>query len=583
MRHLISAIYNLFSKQEKQSLYGLFILILIGSILEVTGIGMFMPLMLSIADSNLIESNVLFQRFVNTLSINSPNGLILTAIILLISVQLIKFAFLSFLALKTMKFSFSLQARISEDLFEKYLSSNYDFHLQINSSTLIRNIINESSLFTTSAVIPALFLITEVFILFAISIFLFVLEPIGFLLIFLIILSAAGTFYLLFKNKILYWGQQRQKNDGLKLKVVQEGFKGIKEIILFNLSSFYKSQYQSHNRLSAESNSKQATLNQIPRLWIELVSMFALGSLVFLLVHQNTEFSILLAKLGIFAAAAIRIMPSATRILSSIQALRFSRPVVEIIQSSLKDGTKSTKDNSSNINNILSPSFSFNNYISFNNVSFKYPNTNDYVLRNLSLKLKKGKIYGISGPSGAGKSTFIDLLMGIVDPTEGILSVDDNPLSEVKDAWHSNISYVPQNIFLFDDTIKNNVLLGTNNDCIGDAEIYQVLESVRLKDFINQQPNGLYTNIGEHGDKISGGQRQRLGIARALLRNADLLILDESTSAVDKKTELDIFENLINLKNQKTIFFITHREELLKFADEILDINDLQIFASKNQ
>ena len=545
----------------------LFLLILIGTFFEAFGIGLVLPLIISITSDFGSSSNYLLDNIYSLLNLSNQREAIVFFVSTLIIVSIIKFLYLSFLAWYQMSYSFGLLARISNSILKNYMFKDYFFHIQNNSSILIRNTINEVNLLTTNSIIPSLQLITEFTVLSGIFLLLLYIEPYGAFSALFITIFASSVFYYFTNKRILKWGSLRQEYDGKKIQRLQESFGGIKEINLLGAQDFFINRFVRENFGFADVSAKHSATHQIPRLWIEMLAIASIGVLLSLMIEDNSDFSVIIAKLGVFAAAALRILPSATRIMSSIQLLKFSQPIIKTISSEL---------NHQNIQTSLTDDLKLNleNSIDFDSVSFSYEDNTKMAINNVSLSIKKGETIGILGPSGAGKTTLVDLLLGLIEPTSGGIYVDKTNIHESLKNWQSKIGYVPQNIFLTDDTLKNNIAFGLNENDIDDEKLSRAIELSQLSKFVDSLEMGFNTNMGERGSRLSGGQRQRIGIARALYHNPDILILDEATSALDLKTEADFLDVIKGFKNQKTIIIITHRESTLQnMCNKILRIN----------
>ena len=363
------------------------------------------------------------------------------------------------------------------------------------------------------------------------------------------------------------WGKLRQELDTQVSKIALEGLSGIKDLLILGRTSFFIDEYFKKNYLKARIVSNQGTVSQIPRFFLELISIAGLVSFIILLLFQGKDTSSLITILGVFVAATFRMIPSLNRIIAAVQSLKYYSPALDVICEELK----LADDKIELLNDV--ELYSFKNKIEFKNVHF-YFNERNKILNGINFVIEKGKTIGIIGESGSGKSTFVDLLIGLHKPKKGEIIIDGNSGLQMKQTWRNNIGYVSQSIYLTDDTIENNIALGVLESDINKDKIIEILNQVRLEDLIRELELGIHTKVGERGVQLSGGQRQRIGIARALYHNPEILILDEATSALDSETETEVMKSLNYFRGKKTIIMIAHRLSTLSECDEIWKIEN---------
>jgi ABC-type multidrug transport system fused ATPase/permease subunit len=305
---------------------------------------------------------------------------------------------------------------------------------------------------------------------------------------------------------------------------------------------------------------KVNTLLQLPRIFLEIIALTALSTLIFIMLYQQKSISNILTILGLFAAASFRLLPSVNRVMAFMQQIRFANSSIKLIFNEFVSFANINTTKSS-LEQLIFKTFEADE------IAFSYPNTSEITLKSVNLKFDAGEIIGIIGKSGSGKSTFIDLLLGLYDPLNGTLKVNNKPV--LINDWQNIIGYVPQNIFLTDDTIRNNIAFGIPSELINEQRVNDVLEISQLSEFINDLPNGLETIVGERGISISGGQRQRIGIARALYNDPQILVFDEATSSLDSDTERAFMDSMKILFGRKTIVMVAHRMSTLVDCDKI--------------
>ena len=320
-----------------------------------------------------------------------------------------------------------------------------------------------------------------------------------------------------------------------------------------------------------ECNQRQLFINQMPRLWLELLTLISLFLLVGSMVLQQIPISMMLPTLSLYALVAFRLIPSANRIITAIQQLRFGLPTLNLLSEELSLNEPQLIK-SGNVDKMK-----FKNNFQIKNLSYSYPNADSKALNSISLRINKGDFIGFVGESGSGKSTLIDIILGVLPPTSGSLYLDGVDISENLRGWQNQIGYVPQEIFLIDDTLRRNIAFGLNDNDINHTSIQKAISLAQLENFINDLPEGLNTIVGERGVRISGGQRQRIGIARALYHKPEVLVLDEATSNLDIKTEADLMDAIFALHGQKTIITVAHRLKTLDKCDNIYTLRNGKI------
>ncbi len=560
----------------KKIIFIFFIIITIISLLEIISIGLLIPLITTILDENFITNFI--KHHIVFLSQYSDSQIIILMVSVIAFIYFVKAISLIFFSWLQFSYVAKLEATLSKKLYQSYLIRPYKFFTKVNSSELIRNVTEEVNRFTYYIIYQGLTLFLEIIIVFFISIFLFIFNPkiTVLLLLFCIIISLLMV--KMTKNKITNWSKERQFHGKMKIQHIQQGIGGIKEIkILGNEENFLK-YYDKHNQRYASLDKYFNMVSQSPRIILEF---FAILFFIFIIISsyvsgiKNTE---ILVILGVFSAAAFRLIPSFNRINVGFQTLRYGITSIDVLYDEKLSLNK--KEGISFVEkkiNVLEKTNFFTSKIKIKDLSFSYDSDN--VLEDINLEIKKNSVVGIIGKSGAGKSTFVDLLLGLYTPNKGKIFVDESDLSLSGNSWRNLIGYVPQNIYLLDDTLRKNVALGINDNLIDDKRVRLSLKFSQLDDFIeNNLENGINTNIGERGIKLSGGQKQRIGIARALYKNPEIIILDEATSSLDLDTEKKLIDTIQNIKHGKTIIIISHRLSTLKICDQIYEIKNKKLY-----
>ena len=569
MKMLIENLYNkfnyLFSKKQRIGFVFFFFLSLVGMLLELLGIGLILPF-LEILTSG--EDNLGYSKYFEMINIKtiSNEQLIFYLILFLLSIFTLKSIFLTFVSYKQFQFLSDLKTEISDKLFRIYLKKPYSFHLKNNSAYLIRNLNDSVQIMVMSR--GALILLTEAIVLIGVFVLLLLIKP---LLTFSIIISLGVISFFFHKNiqiKALKWGEKRKYHEGYKMMHLQQGFGAVKEIKILGKEETFINSFSYNNKFSTLAQFKHDFVQGLPRIWFEWLTMLAMLTILFVLLKFDRNLSVVIPVLGLFAAAAFRLVPSVTRIMNSIQLIRFSYPSVK----PYLDEFNLDRVNS-NINKRTEDKIIFENKIEFKKINFKFQNSNKEVFSKINLEVAKGSFIGIIGESGVGKTTLLNLLLGLLDPTSGEILVDGKNINKGLRNWQKLIGFVPQNIYLSDDTLRKNVAFGIEEKHIDNAKVINCLKISRLYDFVSQLKDGINIKAGELGDRFSGGQKQRVGIARAFYHDPNVLIFDEFTSSLDVETEKKVIDEMSSLQGKKTIIMVSHSLLALRKCEKVYKLD----------
>ena len=553
--------------QDIKKLIVIFILTILTAIFELLGIGIIIPILNIFAGNNFLQ----YTNYFNFLADVRKEKILGFLLILLIFVYFFKFFLLKKLIYMQNDFSHRLFTDISRKIFKNYLYKNFAFHLKKNSSELIRNTQGESNLFSFGIIFPLVRLLSETLIFFSICILLIIYDWQA-SAITIVLMSSVGFILLKFTNeKLKRWGKKRQFHSNLVLKQLQQSFRSIKEIILNNLEDIFLDKFHYHNLENAIAGRNRDTTVQLPRLILELVGVTTFIILTIFLLSAGKTISETFVTIGVFFFAATRLLPSISKIAQSVQTIKFNAVVVDLIYSELKDfeNNKNNREYKTSQKN----NFEFKN-INFENVSFSYFERDMKVLNDINIEIIKGDKIGVVGKTGSGKSTFLNLLCGLLKPNQGKIKINTNiDLKESLFFWQKKIAYVPQNVSILDESILFNIALENDLNKINLEKINEILKTVNLYDYIYSLKKNIYELAGENGKIFSGGQCQRIGIARALYKNVEIIILDEATSALDEITETKILEKIFE-KKTFTIVTISHRKNSVKDCNKIFEIKD---------
>lgn len=571
--NVLDKIRALLTPAESKSAWLLLFLMLLGMMLETLSIGLVVPLLAVVVSDDLYIKGSAVYPILQFLGSPSKSQLIVMVMIGFMSVYLVKNMFLAFLAWRQVNFTYNFQVNLSQRLFALYLKQPYAFHLQRNSSQLIRNVGSGVGL-TSNAISNSMTIITEGMVLTAIICLLLAVEPLGSLIVVFFLSVTGFLYYTVTKAKIAKWGASKQFHDLLRLQHLRQGLGGVKEVKLLGRESGFLKDFHEHNFATTNASKLQVTFQQFPRLIFELLAVFGLAILVISMLNEQHEIASIVPVLGLFAAAAFRLMPSANRFLAAQQGLRFAAPAVNTIyQEILLPEPSSTHK--------MNKTYQFKHQISLINIKFSYDNSETIVVNDLSMEIKKGDAIGLIGPSGSGKSTFVDLFLGLLSPDSGRILVDGLDVMEDVRQWQNQIGYVPQAIFLSDDTLRRNVAFGLPNEQIDDDAVKHAIKAAQLDAFVESLVDGLETKVGERGVRLSGGQRQRIGIARALYHDPSILVFDEATSALDTDTEKLVMKTITALQSDKTIIIVAHRLTTVKDCNKLYSMENGDLIEKK--
>ena len=555
------------TNREKKLLYMALFFSLIGAFLEMLGISLILPFVAILFKNQIVTDmnflNININDIVKFFESVSPFLPFILIIILFLLKNLILFAFSWF----NSHLINTLGSRLSNNVYQKYLNKDYKFHINNNTSNLTFHSVEVADRYKDT-IGHTFTIISEILVIFFLSCLMLFMEPKGFLisLVFITILSYLA--FSLIKNSSMRWGKKVQNLDKQRFLELSHGYGGIKEIKIFKRINYFLNKYFSITSERFRAMFFINVMSNLPRFLIETFFVFSLVVFIIYLKLSGKPDSEIFLILSLFGISSIRLMPSFNRILSSLQKVKYGQVYVETI-----DKIFSSEDNIINMKDFNQQNKqNENKIISFKNVYFEYPGKDKLTLQNINLNIFNKDFVGIVGKTGSGKSTLINLLLGLHKPSSGKI-----------ETFYKNVGYVPQSIFLMDDTIINNVAYGIEENKIDMNLVEECIRKSQLKEFTDKLPDGLRTIVGEKGVRISGGELQRLGIARALYHNPDLLVFDEATNALDEKTELVLVDLVKELSRNITVIAISHNVKSLKYCSRILRIENSIIIEEKNQ
>ena len=562
----------IFNTKQKVEIFWLFVIICIGSGLELMGVSVILPIINGImAPDKMLEEPVyiwIYEKFHMT----SVRPLIMLLLVSLIVVYVIKNAFLIYMYNKQYKFIFENQRVLADRMVKCYMSQPYLFHVSKNSAELLRNI-NEDTGNFFGALQAGIKLLTELMVCLVLGVYLLIKDKTITISVVCLLAIMLWLSVKVYKKNLVRMGARNRFYQMSLNKWVQQSFGGIKEVKILNKEKFFYDKYDEAYRGHAKSEYTYHTLLMIPKPIIETMCICGLlGAIAIKFWWRGADITYFVPILSVFAIAAFRLLPSFNRITEYLGTILYQKSAITSIYEDLKEIDELNAQKREK--NKEEKAIQFQNKIEIKDLTFSYPGAEKEVLKDLNLEIRKKSSVAFIGHSGAGQTTLADILMGLLNPAKGDVCVDGVSIFEGLNSWHQIIGYIPQTIYLMDDTIKNNIAFGIEEKEIDPARLKYAVEQAQLSQLIEELEFGLDTKIGEMGVRLSGGQRQRIGIARALYHNPEILVLDEATSALDNETEKAVMDAIETLHGKMTLIIIAHRLSTIKDCDYVYEIGD---------
>ncbi|MBD8071308.1 ABC transporter ATP-binding protein [Bacillus sp. PS06] len=588
MKDSINKLRFLFNKRDKKKFLLLFSMMIIAAIFETAGIGLIIPFVGIVTNPAIIQEQSLLAATYEFLNFQSMNAFILFSVVVLLTFYILKNAYLLVFYYVQYKVIFNQRVKLSRKMFREYLTKPYTFHLQRNSAELLRNVNGEVSKVFGGILLAGFQLLTEGLVILCILSLLVYTAPEATLISGLILVGSVLLFFKIFRKKITFLGKEEQRVNREVIKSINQGLGASKEVKVSGKEGYFVNTYDKHSQILANNTIYKNILDQVPRFFIETLLVAVVLITMVTLVFQGSDTGKLVSTMSLFAMAAFRLMPSINRIVSLITSIRFNQPALSVVYNDLvRDNDRFSKSTHADIASKAlvnkSSEKSFQHSISLESVYFRYPNQKEYSIKDVSLTIPIGSSVAFVGTSGAGKTTIVDIILGLLDPEKGKVCVDNIDLKEILPIWKNKIGYIPQSIYLSDETIRKNIAFGIDDKDIDDDALQKAIEDAQLKDFIEELPEGIDTIVGERGVRLSGGQRQRIGIARALYHNPEIIFLDEATSALDNETEKEIMKAIDGLKGEKTLIIIAHRLSTIENCDIVFKVNQGRLLSAEQK
>lgn len=586
MTHFLTKLLYITRGSHKSLIAMLFLFILVSG-LEVFGTGMIAPFIAIAINPDTIKNIYWLDLIYKELHFNSEQQFLIFLGLVVIIAFYLK-AFLAFNAQKTVfKFSSDLKRKLSCKLLKSYIEAPYSYHVRINSATLIQNITNTTDAVSIGVVSTSLTFISNTVIVLALMLLLIKTNAIALILIAVLLLISFGLLHPM-KDRLARWSKEGFHAYGEMIRIINHGLGGLKETRVIGCEFYFENQMEEQSKIYAKSSTLASAYGNLSRFVLEPLMMSFLIGFTFLFITLNQDKTQnLTGVLGIFALASVRLLPAVGNLISGINVIRGNIYSLDRLFFDFKELEKEkliTNFDSARVSNKLLPkglqTFRFADKVILDKLTFQYPNTTRNVLEDISLSIRKGESIGLIGKSGAGKTTLVDVILGLFIPQLGDIKVDGVSVYSDLRSWQNMLGYVPQSIFLIDDTLERNIAYGVPDHLIDQNKLKKAIAMAQLSEVVDQLPDGVKTIIGERGVLLSGGQRQRVGIARVLYHEREILVFDEATAALDTKTEHLISEATKALAGSKTIIIIAHRLSTIEHCDCIYQLEQGRILKS---
>lgn len=566
-------ILKIFNKQLKIKMILMFLFMFSVSFIELLSIGSILPIFTIIFNQEYLLKVNDFLNEVNIVNIQfeNHNDLIFFSLISLFLVFTIKNIFLMTFQWVNQKFAKDLITHLSLSLYRVFINQPYEFYFNIKSSDLIRDINSEPSGLIKNLFTPSVIIIMETITLIGLISFLIFFYGVIAGVALITTLGIVGITLYLTRSVVEKWGEVRYQFETKRIKSITQPFDNIKDIILKKKIDFFFRKFKKFVNLVTNASMHASFYRSLPKILIEQLIIILFIIYFFYYYNFQSVDKNFFSKLIFLGTILIRIIPGLIRLSTSYQTIKFAKTPSENIYKFFNLNKQIVKD--------INKEVIFDNTIEFSNVSYKFQGYKKHVLKSLCFKINKNQSIGIVGKTGSGKTTLLDIFLGLLKPTSGKILIDnkDFTFNLNQKGWHRKIGYISQNVTLIDDSIQNNIALGVEKDEINKEWIEDALKKANLKKFVDNLPEGIETIVGEKGVKLSGGQIQRIGIARALYSDPEILCLDEATSSLDYQTENEILKTIISIKKNKTVIIIAHRLKTIENCDEIIEMSDGKI------
>ncbi len=565
----IKMMLGVFNAKQKRTLVWLMLAILIGAVVELVSISSVMPFVQMITEPDEMMQDETVRLISNITGVTEFDTLVVLMCGLIIGLFVIKNIYVVFLSNFQYRFTYYGLRDLSSKVMNGYMEKQYPFFLNHNSAELLKSVQTDTNMFYVT-VLNSTQLMSECVVALALVIYLVSKDPVIAISMAVVLGIFALGFMRGFRKAFKRMGNQYRDYVEAQIKCMHQSFGGIKEIKISDNEQFFKDQFWDIAAGLAKNQVKNGLYNAIPKPMMETMVIGVILVIVAIKVSVGSTASSFIPIITVFALAAFRLLPSVNKISSYVGVIMYNKVAVEEVYNEVKAMEEAENRKETTVEEAIT----FEKAIRLNDVVFAYEGAEKNVIDHVSLEIRKNTSVAFIGPSGAGKTTIVDVMLGILKNQSGTITVDGTDIRDAMSGWHRKIGYIPQVIYLMDDTIRNNIAFGIKPEQIDDKLVWKALEEAQLKEFVESLEEGLDTMVGELGTRISGGQRQRIGIARALYRQPEVLVLDEATSALDNETEKAVMEAIDSLHGKLTMMIIAHRLTTIKNCDVIYEIKD---------
>lgn len=566
---MIHKIRMIFTRKQKVKFILLFGIHFTGSLLEFMGVSLILPFVQLVMESEG-ENRGILKWLGMLIHTASRRELLFWTGLLLAAVYVVKNIYLLLMKYIQLRFIFNNRLELSGRLMQSYMKKPYTFHLEKNSSEILRSVTSDvNNLY--DLIMDGIDLFSNLLIIGMLAVFLVCMDPVITLAVVVLLGLCSAVYFWMMRRRTEGYGQQNQTYNSRMIQAVNQALGGIKEIKILAREDYFVCAYKENGRYYASSLKRSQLFQQMPKYLIETVCVCGVLGVVLLKLYTGAEIRELVPQLSVFAVAAFRLLPSVNQVNHLLNRMLFLKPSIDRIYEDLQEaGAEKLKKPFSEEYKELPEA----KEIRFDHVSFRYPGTDKKILSDVSVELPLGQSIGFIGSSGAGKTTFMDLLLGLLEPDKGRVCYGTADIREYPKSWGHKLGYIPQSIYLADDTIRRNIAFGIPDSRIQEEKVWRAIKEAQLLEFVQGLEQGLDTKIGESGVRLSGGQRQRIGIARALYQEPEILVLDEATSALDTATEQAVMEAVEHFRGKCTLLMIAHRTSTLEACDQIYQIEN---------
>ncbi len=574
----------IFTRKQQWQFAGLFVLQLIATVLDFFGISLILPFVNILVNPDAISGTWWAEMIGKILGSSEVKDILLFLTLLMIAVYVIKNAYLLFLVGLQTRFNYNNHIRMGSKMITCYMHKPYTYHLQRNTSEIVRNINHDVN--SAFGVISGLFaLVSDALIIIFLIVYLFAVDPWMTIAIMVALGICSAVYFLIVRKKIRQFGKENREISAKMIKAIYQSMGGIKEVKIMGREQYFSDVYVSAGKEMIYRKRRYAIISAIPSRMIETFCMGGILGVIAVKIAGGEDLGSVIPGLSAFAVCAIRLLPRANSVNSHINSITYALPSLESLYEELLESERLEKEREEEIARKKAEKKTVEvgreNDIFVKNLTFTYPEKEAPVLKNINLSIAHGTSVGIIGVTGAGKTTLVDIILGVLKPQEGMICYGTLDIHEDYAEWQKHIGYIPQNIYLTDESIRKNVALGVPEEEIDNAKVWKALENAQLAGFVRSLEEGLDAIVGERGVRISGGQRQRIGIARALYHDPEILFFDEATSSLDNETEAAVMESIKSLGGDKTMIIVAHRLTTIEHCDHVYKVEENGISETK--